>query len=69
MMLDETLPGKSPSHFQNTRCGSWDMTRMNVSTNSFGIDETETNEPSVKMMNPSLASSAKVLSFCVMLKK
>jgi hypothetical protein len=58
MIFDGIFKGASASHFHTTRWRSFEKTRMKVSSVSFGIDETGTNDPKVKTMSPSVAPSA-----------
>jgi len=62
-MLDGILAGISASHFQMTRCLSFENTSMKAFMVCSGIEETGTKDPNVKMIKPSLAPSAKVLKF------
>lgn len=62
IIFDDIFEGSSVSHFQTTRWGSFEKTRMNEFSVSFGIDETGTKDPKVKTINPSVAPSANSFS-------
>ncbi len=51
-MFFGTFAGISVSHFQITFCFSLANTLMNVSSVSFGMEETGIADPRVKTMNP-----------------